>query len=106
MIDNKKILLKVNKYLSKNKISIIEIKKYLSKKGFNIIKKEKTQSAKSNLGSFARAFLGSLIIISFFSISPIILEFTKERSLLSNDFENNSEINHYGTHQRYSSKLV
>ena len=77
MIDNKKILLRVNKYLSKNKISIIEIKKYLSKKGFAIIKKEKTQSAKSNLGPLARAFFGSLIIISFFFISPIILDFTK-----------------------------
>jgi len=105
MIDNKKILLKVNKYLSKNKISIIEIKKYLSKKGFNIIKKEKTQSAKSNLGSFARAFLGSLIIISFFSISPIILEFTKERSLLSNDFENNSKNNLEKLLKNPSSKL-
>ena len=105
MIDNKKILLKVNKYLSKNKISIIEIKKYLSKKGFNIIKKEKTQSAKSNLGSFARAFLGSLIIISFFFISPIILEFTKERSLLSNDFENNSKNNLEKLLKNPSSKL-
>ena len=105
MIDNKKILLRVNKYLSKNKISIIEIKKYLSKKGFAIIKKEKTQSAKSNLGPLARAFFGSLIIISFFFISPIILDFTKERSLLSNDFENNSKNNLEKLLQNQNSKL-
>ena len=105
MIDNKKILLRVNKYLSKNKISIIEIKKYLSKKGFAIIKKEKTQSAKSNLGPLARAFFGSLIIISFFFISPIILDFTKERSLLSNDFENNSKNNLEKLLQNKNSKL-
>ena len=105
MIDNKKILLRVNKYLSKNKISIIEIKKYLSKKGFAIIKKEKTHSAKSNLGPLARAFFGSLIIISFFFISPIILDFTKERSLLSNDFENNSKNNLEKLLQNKNSKL-
>ena len=42
-----------------------------------------------------RTFLAQsmLIIISFFFISPIILDFTKERSLLSNDFENNSKNN-------------
>ena len=105
MIDNKKILLKVNKHLSKNKISVIEIQKYLSKKGFYVIKKEKTQSAKSNLGSLARAFFGSLIIISFFFISPIVLDFTKERSLLSNDFENNSKNNLEKLLQNQSSKL-
>jgi Bax protein len=93
MINNKKILSKVNKYFLKNKISIIEIQKYLSKKGFDIIKKEKNQSAKNNLGSLSRVFLGSLLIISFFFISPIILDFTKERALLSNDFENNSKSN-------------
>ena len=105
MINNKKILSKVNKYFLKNKISIIEIQKYLSKKGFDIIKKEKNQSAKNNLGSLSRVFLGSLLIISFFFISPIILDFTKERALLSNDFENNSKSNLKKLLQNPSSKL-
>ena len=47
----------------------------------------------SNIGSISRTFLSSLLIISFFSISPIVIEFAKNTSLDSVDFENNSKNN-------------
>ena len=43
------------------------------------------------LANLARTFLTSLIIISFFFISPKVIEFTNERSLLSVDIKNNSK---------------
>jgi Bax protein len=43
------------------------------------------------LANLARTFLTSLIIISFFFISPKVIEFTNERSLLSIDIKNNSK---------------
>ena len=85
------ILSKINKYFVKNKISIIEIQKYLKKKGFSVRKKIKHNSEIENLGSISRTLLSSTIIISVFFILPIINEFTKERKILSKDFENNSK---------------
>jgi Bax protein len=77
----------------KNKITILEIKKYLKKKGFVISRKIINENKNPNLGSLSRTFLASLIIISFFSVSPIVVDFTKEKILFSNDFENNSKNN-------------
>ena len=75
-----------------NKFSIFEIKKFLNKKGFTI--KRKINSKKeSNIGNISRTFLASLIVISFFFISPIIIEFTKNSPFVSADFENNSKNN-------------
>ena len=91
MIKNKMILSKINKYFVKNKISITEIQKYLKKKGFSVRKKIKHNSEIENLGSISRTLLSSTIIISVFFILPIINEFTKERKILSKDFENNSK---------------
>ena len=53
--------------------------------------KKKIVTKKSNLGSLSRTFLASIIIIITFFISPIIFEFTKNTSLISTDFENNSK---------------
>ena len=78
--------------IKKNNFSIFEIKKYLNKKGFTISKKI-NNTKKSNIRTMSRTFLVSLTIISFFFISPIIIEFTKNLSFASVDFENNSKNN-------------
>jgi len=41
--------------------------------------------------NLSRTFLASLMIVSFFFISPIVVEFGKNTSLISVDFENNSK---------------
>ena len=84
MIDKRATFLKINKYFKRNKISIFEIQKYLKKKGFNANKKNIDSNS---INILSRTFLSSLIIISIFFISPIILEFKKSSLLFSNDFE-------------------
>ena len=44
-------------------------------------------------GSLSRTIFSSIIIISIFFISPIVVEFAKKTSILSADFENNSKNN-------------
>ena len=75
----------------KKKYSFFEIKKYLNKKGFIIKKKIKTQE--SGLDNLSRTFLSSLIIVSFFFIAPLVINFTKEKMTFSKDYENNSKNN-------------
>jgi len=58
-------------------------KKFLKKK---IIKKKKF-----NLDTLTRTLLASVIIISTFFISPIVIDFTKKTPFFSKDFENNSK---------------
>jgi len=78
----------------KNKISILEIKRYLKKKGFIVFKQQKKNHFKNeNLYIISKTFLSSLFIISIFIISPIVLEFTKNNTLISKNFENNSKNN-------------
>ena len=72
-----------------NKITITEIQKYLRKKGFTINKK-KHPGESNNIENLSKTFLSSLIIISVFFIIPMIIDFTKQRTLISKDFENNS----------------
>ena len=88
MIDKRATFLRINKYFKKNKISIFEIQKYLKKKGYNANKKNIDSNS---INILSRTFLSSLIIISIFFISPIILEFKKSSLLFSNDFENKSK---------------
>ena len=77
----------------KNKaFSIDQIRKYLNKKGF-IISHKKIVKKENNIENISRTFLSSLIIISLFFIGPIIIDFTKNTSLISKDFENNSKNN-------------
>jgi Bax protein len=75
----------------KKKYSIFEIKKYLNKKGFIVKKKIEIQD--SGLNNISRTFLSSLIIISFFFITPQAINLTKEKMIFSNDYENNSKNN-------------
>ena len=73
----------------KKKFSSDQIKKYFYKKYLTTSKKK--QNTKNNVGSIARSLLASFLIISFFSISPIIIEFKKKMSFVSTEFENNSK---------------
>ena len=53
--------------------------------------KKNNNLKKDFFGNLLRTFLSSLIIMSFFFISPIFIEFTKKTTLLSINFENNSK---------------
>ena len=64
------------------------IKKYLSKKFLTTGKRKKNEN---NIGTLARTFLSSLIIIVTFYITPLIINFTKERTVLHKNFENDSK---------------
>jgi len=90
MIKNQMTFLKINKYFKKNKISIPEIQKYLKKKGFTIIKKNNEKNL-GTLGTLSRTLLSSFIIITIFSIAPLVIDLTKKNTLFSKDFENNSK---------------
>ena len=51
--------------------------------------KKKVNLEKIALGNLSRIFLVSLTIMSFFFITPIVLQFAKNTSLVSKEFENN-----------------
>ena len=53
--------------------------------------KKNNNLKKDFFGNLLRTFLSSLIIMSFFFISPIFIEFAKKTTLLSINFENNSK---------------
>ena len=76
--------------MKKKLLSTIQVGKYLKKKIF-LITQKKSEKQENNIENVARAFLASLIIMSFFFISPIVIEFSKNTSLVSLDFENNSK---------------
>ena len=83
----------INNFINK-KVKFAEIKKIFYKKGFILIKKKSnTYSKDSQINVLFRTALSSLIVICIFSVSPIIVEFSKERVLFSKDFENNSKDN-------------
>jgi len=73
--------------------SILKIKKYLKKQGFTVSKQNKKTPNENSWNVFSRTLLSSLIIISFFFISPVIINFIDERALLTKDFENKSNDN-------------
>ena len=55
--------------------------------------KEKIKKEDYGLGTLSRTFLASVIIITTFFVSPVIIEFSKNTSIISADFENNSQNN-------------
>ena len=77
----------------KNKISILEIKKYLKKIELEVNKKKLNKNTDSNLPVLSRTFLASLIIVSIFFITPLVIDLTKQSMTFSKDFENNSKNN-------------
>ena len=76
--------------MKKKIFSISQIKKYLNEKGL-VIRKKANKEKESNFGTLARTFVSSTIIISIFSIAPLIINFTKERAVLHKNFENDSK---------------
>ena len=97
MMKKKFLMLEIKNFLKKKRftinkkqieISILEIKNFLYKKGFVISKKKQSIKEQNNFGSLTRTFLTSLIIISIFSIIPLVTDFTKKNKVLSKDIEN------------------
>jgi Bax protein len=56
-------------------------------------KKKKFKTQESRLNNLSRTFLSSLIIISIFFITPLVINLTKEKIIFSKDYENNSKNN-------------
>ena len=77
--------------MKKKLFSTDQLKRHLKKQYLTVNKKK--QNEDNNTGSIARTLLASLVIISFFSVSPIVVDFTKNKSLISKEFENNSKNN-------------
>ena len=99
----KKKRFKINK--KKIEISILEIKNFLQKKGFVISRKKQSTKEQNNLGSLTRTFLTSLIIISIFSIIPLVTDFTKRSIIFSKDIKNESKNNQKKLSETKDSKL-
>ena len=55
------------------------------------LKKKKPSKENESFGALTRTFLTSIMIIGTFFVMPVIIDFTKDRSHLSKDFENNSK---------------
>jgi len=99
MNNNKNSIFEIQEYLKKkgfaiskiNKEVIDEVQRYIKKKKFMVTKKSKFNLKNNDFGSLSRTFLASLIIISVFFISPLIVKFSNENSLHSKDSENNSK---------------
>ncbi len=104
MIKNKISLSKINRSFLKNKITIKEIQNFLKTRGFSI-KKNKRKINHHNLNSFSKTFLVSLIVISLFTVSPILITFTKQKMIYSKDYENNSKNNLTKVLENQDSKL-
>ena len=79
------------------KITFSDIKKFLKQKGLiiqKIQKKTKIENSKNgNYSVLSKTLLSSLIVISFFSITPVLIEFVKNNEMYSKEFENNSKDN-------------
>ena len=63
------------------------MKKFIKKKNFKIFK----TIDDNNLGSIVRAILSSFIVILFFYAVPIVINFTNNKILNTNEFQNNSK---------------
>ena len=96
MMKKKISILEIKNFLKKKRfkikkkkfeISILEIKNFLHKKGFVISRKKQSTKEQNNFGSLTRTLLTSLIIISIFSIIPLVTDFTKKNKIISKDIE-------------------
>ena len=74
-----------------NQLSFLEIKKKLKQKGFIISKKKILTRKAIGLDTLSKTLLSSLIIISIFFITPIAIDLSKEKVILSKDYENTSK---------------
>ena len=57
----------------------------------NILDRKKIEKKEFVLGNLSRTFLASIIIITIFFVSPIVVEFSKNTSLISVNIENKSK---------------
>ena len=78
--------------MKKNKFSILEIKRYLKENGF-IVSKKKIKNEVIGLDVLSKTFLASLIIISIFFITPLAINITEEKKILSKNYEDTSKQN-------------
>ncbi len=69
-----------------------DIQKFLKEKGFSI-KKQSRKINDHNFNVVSKTFLVGLIVISLFSASPILINFTKQKMIHSKDYANNSKNN-------------
>ena len=76
--------------MKKIPFTIDYIRKYLKKKGFSISQAKKVRE-KNNISNISRTLLSSLIIILIFFSMPLVINFTKDKIIFSNDYENNSK---------------
>jgi len=79
--------------MKKNKFSFLEIKKYLKENGFIIRKRKKIKNQFIDLDVLSKTFLASLIIISIFFITPLAINLTEEKKILSKNYEDTSKSN-------------
>ena len=79
--------------MKKNKFSFLEIKKYLKENGFIIRKRKKIKNQFIDLDVLSKTFLDSLIIISIFFITPLAINLTEEKKILSKNYEDTSKSN-------------
>jgi Bax protein len=79
-----------NIIMKKKSFLIFLINKFLNQKSFSKSKK-KSEEKKDNIGAISRTFLSSLIIISIFFVTPLVIDFTKKKSTFSKNYENNSK---------------
>jgi len=83
--------------MKNNKITFVEIKKYLKEKGFTLSKKNNSYFKNNNyfknnsLNVLSRTLLSSVIIISFFYVIPVFVNFKNERISTHKEFKNNSK---------------
>jgi len=80
----------IRKKINKEKFSILQIKKYLNEKGF-VIRKKINKEKGTNLGTIVRTFMSCVMIISVFSITPLFINFTKDKVTFSKVHENKSK---------------
>ena len=76
--------------MQKKPLSIDYVKKSLRKQSF-ITKQKINISEQNNVGNIFRTFLSSLIIMSIFFATPLVINFTKNKMIFSNDYENYSK---------------
>jgi len=76
--------------MKKTPFTIDYIRKYLKKKGFRI-SQTKNEIETNNISNISRTLLSSLVIILIFFCMPLVINFTKERMIFSNDYENKSK---------------
>jgi Bax protein len=76
--------------MKKKLLSIDYVKKPLRKQVF-IIKQKINKKEQNNAENIFRTFLSSLIIVTVFFTIPLVINFTKDKMIFSNDYENNSK---------------